>query len=255
MEDILMEFLDLMGWVGVVLLVVAVMAAAVFWFISSKTYGRSMSRGGSGLRGYDRQRSDGYFQSMFPELQPHFHPKKITLYARARNARAKLRTLEWRSPPGFEQATAMIAIVEGGERVRLLDGAGAPMAEFGYERTPKGAALRIGQGVMTVELQDAENSRVHYRHPEREFKWSRKAGWQFTTPVTDHSFDSNDSGTRWSSETGNPSSGSAGRIVAAGATAALVSGAGGAFAGGGASDDWDAQAADGATAIGGGTAY
>ena len=163
---------------------------------------------------------------------------------------------EWRSPPGFEQATATIALVEGAEQVRVLDGAGALLAEFAYERGPKGGVLRVGQGEMTVEIQEAQDTHVRYRHPGREFKWSRKGGWQFTTPVAESSFDSNSDGTRWSNERGaSGGTSSTAAVAAAGGAAALVAGAGGAFAGGGASGDWDAQAAGGASADGGGTAY
>lgn len=253
-----MDFFDGLALLVVALLVVAILAAALFWFISSKSYGRRILRRGGGSRGYQRQRSDGYFQSMFPELQPHFHPRKVVQFVRACNARTKSHVREWRSPPGFEQATATIALVEGAEQVRLLDGAGALLAEFAYERGPKGGVLRVGQGEMTVEIQEAQDTHVRYRHPGREFKWSSKGGWQFTTPVAEHPIDSNDGGgTHWSNEHGSVSSGSgsAGRVATVGAAAALVSGAGGAFAGGGASDQWDTRATDGATANGSGTAY
>ena len=200
---------------------------------------------------------DAYFRAMFPELQPHFHPENLLRYYRARRGRgAAVGNLEWKSPPGFRAAVAEIADSDGRERVRLLDASGAAMTEFFYEVQPRGAVFRIGRGKLTVTIEDNANPRVRYWHPEREFKWSLKGGWRFTTPVAESSFDANSSGTSWSNERGaSTGSSPAAAALAAGGAAAMVAGAAGVFAGGGASGDWDAQPADGATAQGGGTAY
>ena len=206
------------------------------------------------------QRSDAYFRTMFPELQPYFHPEKVVRFVRERNGtRDVVDGYTWRDAPGFNTATAVAAISGGRERIRLSDSGGATLAEFDYERQPNGAALRVGRGKLTAVLEGGNNPRVRYWHPEREFKWSRKGGWQFTTPMTESAFDSDDRGSRWSNDSASPasssSSGSGGRVAAAAATAALVSGAGGAFAGGGASDQWDAAAGNDADPATGATAY
>ena len=211
----------------------------------------------AGGRADQVDKPEAYFRAMFPELQPHFHPENVLRYYRARRGRgAAVGNLDWKSPPGFKVAAADIADSDGRERVRLVDAAGAMLAEFFYEVQPRGAALRLGRGKLTVVIEDNANPRVRYWHPEREFKWSQKGGWQFTTPVAESSFDSNSSGTNWSNERGaaaGPSSTAA--VVAAGGAAAMVAGAGGVFAGGGASGDWVAEADRGGTADGGGTAY
>ena|GEM_PF-4892433 len=154
-----------------------------------------------------------------------------------------------RNPPGFETAAAIVVMSGGRERIRLMDATGALAAQFDCEQQPGRAALRVGRGKLTVVLEPANNPRVRYWHPEREFKWSRKGGWQFITPVTERSIDVDDSGTRWSND-GRSSSSTLGTAAAVAGAAALVSGAGGAFAGGGASDQWDspAGAGDGADA-------
>ena len=208
-------------------------------------------------------RADAYFRAMFPELQPYFHPEKVVRLVRDRNGRADVvdgRT--WKAPEGFETVAAVaVALVAGRERLRLQDAARATLVEFDYERAPTGAALRIGRGKLTAALDQQTNPRVRYWHPEREFKWSRKGGWQFTTPLADESIDSDERGSRFSSASSSSSSSSSGYggvAAAAGATAgaaALVSGAGGAFAGGGASGDWDAAAGARADSGSGAPAY
>ena len=201
------------------------------------------------------QRSDAYFRTMFPELQPYFHPEKVVRFVRERNGtRNVVDGYTWRDAPGFNTATAVAAISGGRERIRLSDSAGATLAEFDYERQPNGAALRVGRGKLTAVLEVGNNPRVRYWHPQREFRWSRKGGWQFTTPMTERSIDSDDSGTRWSNDSRRSSS-TWGTATAAGGAAAIVSGAGGAFAGGGASDRWDSPAGGGDGADATATAY
>ena len=183
---------------------------------------------------------EAYFKTMFPELQPHFHPEKVARFVRARKGRGNFTgKTRWKDPSGFETPFAELDAINSRERVRLMDAADAVLAEFFYESQPQGAALRVGGGTLTVNIADTTNPQVRYWHPTREFNWSRKSGWRFTTAVAEESFDANDSGTRWSND--RASSPYASSALAAGATAALVAGGGGAFAGGGASDDWGAQ--------------
>ncbi len=230
-----------------VFFVLFVVAAMVFAYVRS----RRRSAGGASIDAKADSggaRSEALFRSMFPELQPHFHPEKVLRFVRERKgSRNVIDGYAWRNPPGFETACAVVAMTGGREHIRLMDAANALQAEFDYEEQPGGAALRVGSGKLTVVLEPGNNPRVRYWHPQREFKWSRKGGWQFITPVTERSIDSDDSGTRWSSDNRNSSS-NWGTAAAAGGAAAMVSGAGGAFAGGGASDQWDsaAGAADGA---------
>lgn len=237
-----------------VFFVLFVVAAMVFSYVRSKrrqASGESIEAraGGAG------ERSEAYFRSMFPELQPHFHPEKVLRFVRERYGSRKIvNGYTWRNPPGFETAAAVVVMTGGREGIRLLDAAGVIAAEFDYEQQPSGGALRVGRGKLTVVLQPGRDQRVRYWHPEREFKWSRMGGWQFTTPVAERSIDSDDRGSRWSNDSRSSSS-SWGTAAAAGGAAALVSGAGGAFAGGGASDQWDAPVGAGNASDAAATAY
>lgn len=234
--------------------VLFVLFAVAFAIVQSRRR-RASGESAGAKAGSAGERSEAYFRSMFPELQPHFHPEKLVRFVRERNGSKKIvGGYTWRNPPGFETAAAVVVMAGGREGIRLLDAAGALVAEFDYEQQQGGAALRVGRGKLTVVLEPGNNPRVRYWHPQREFKWSRTGGWQFITPVTEESIDSDDSGTRWSSDSRSSSS-SLGTAAAAGAAAVLVSGAGGAFAGGGASDQWDtADGADQASDAGA-TAY
>lgn len=200
-------------------------------------------------------RGDAYFKAMFPELQPWFHPEKVVRLVRDRNGRADVVDgRRWEYPSGSDVASAQVAMVKEREHIRLFDAAGTLLTEFDFEQQPAGGAIRIGRGKLTAVLDVQNDPRVRYWHPEREFKWSRKGGWQFTTPVAERPVDSSDSGSSFSSDRSSSSSGFATAAAAAG-TAALVSGAGGAFAGGGASDGWDASAAESDGGNAGATAY
>ena len=93
------------------------------------------------------QRSDAFFRTMFPELQPYFHPEKVVRLVRERNGTRNVTDGHtWRNLPGFETATATVVISGGRERIRLTDSAGALVAEFDYERQPNGDAPRPTPG-------------------------------------------------------------------------------------------------------------
>ena len=79
------------------------------------------------------ERSEAYFRSMFPELQPHYHPEKLVRFVRERNGSKKIvGGYTWRNPPGFETAAAVVVMAGGREGIRLMDRAGALVAEFDY---------------------------------------------------------------------------------------------------------------------------
>lgn len=185
-------------------------------------------------------RSDAFFRAAFPELQPHFHPWNAVRFVRDCNGRTGVADgHRWEAPPGFDKAAlARVRMVEGRERIALFDAAGAALVEFDYERQPAGAAIRVAGGKLTVVLEPQNDPRVRYWHPDHEFKWSKKDGWRFTTPVADKPIEDDGRGMRFSNDSGSSGGGSSsiGREAAA---AAFVAGAGGAFAGGGASGDWD----------------
>lgn len=185
-------------------------------------------------------RSEAMFRSMFPELQPWFHPLKVIDFVRARRARGSAVSGAWKKPPGFAAEAADISLVDGRERVRLLDAAGALLGEFVFQDHPEGGVLRVGKGKLTVNLQDPNNPRVRYWHPDREFKW--KGGqWTFQSRMADREIESSsDSSTSFSSDSG--SSSSAARTAAA---ATGIAAAGGAFDGGGANASWDGGSAGG----------
>ena len=246
-----MDINDVMVLTFVGLIVAAIVSLAV-----SAARQRRRKEAGKPVANPVDQRGDAYFKAMFPDLQPWFQPENAVRLVRDRKGRLNVGNgSNWKYPPGYGAAEARISIQNGREHVRLFDAAGAPLTEFDYQMLPDGAALRIGRGKLTVVIDGPTNPRVRYWHPEREFKWSRKKGWWFNTPVADRPVDSNDSGSSFSSDRSSSSSSGYGTVAAAAGAAALVSGAGGAFAGGGASESWDEAAAgtDGGNA--GATAY
>lgn len=187
-------------------------------------------------------KAEAYFKAMFPELQPWYHPRNLVQFVGARQARQQpAGGQDWVRPPGLGVALVKLSPNKERERVRLIDDTGKLLSEFDYQAQDGGATLRLGRGKLTVELPTSGEARVRYWHPEREFKWTQKGGWRFTTRIADQSFESDDSGTRWSSDrsSSTTSSTSSGAVAVAGMVAA-----GGAFAGAGASGDWDAEAAE-----------
>ena len=217
---------------------------AFFVFVAVSAYRHNAKR--QAFAQENAERSEAMFQSMFPDLQPHFHPARLVEYVAARRARQPPKGgFTWKRPPGFAAADAADIQLDGGrERVRLLDAAGALLGEFLFEEHPEGGVLRVGNGKFTVNTRDAI-PRVRYWHPEREFKWKRNQ-WQFVSRMADQSIDSSERGTSWSSD----SSSSASR-----AGGAALAGAGGTFDGGGASQGWDAGGASKGGASSSGTSY
>ncbi|HEX4857669.1 MAG TPA: hypothetical protein VFV17_01545 [Usitatibacteraceae bacterium] len=188
----------------------------------------------------EKARNEALFRSMFPELQPLYHPERLVEFVEARikgkaNARGK-REWDWNNPPGFPGLRARIAATEKGERVMLTRPDGKAAGEFLYEAAPKIGVMRVGKGKLTIDLSNRPAPRVRYWHPERQFKWSLK-GWVFNTPMADEPFSTSSSETSSSSFTSSSSDSRA-------TTAALV-GAGGAFDGGGAAGGWDSSAGGG----------
>ncbi|OQX06801.1 MAG: hypothetical protein BWK76_25700 [Desulfobulbaceae bacterium A2] len=179
--------------------------------------------------GHDRD--EALFQSMFPELQPWFHPERLVAFASARRAHhGPGRTWRWNKPAAFAEADyADCAPDPKGERLRMVNAAGALLTEFIYDVHPEGAVVRVAGGKLTIDIRDRANPRVRYWHPQREFKWTRQA-WLFKTPVADEPFSSSSSDSAGS--TSSSSSGSSS------GTSALA-GRGGAFGGGGATGAWD----------------
>ena len=177
-----------------------------------------------------RERNEALFVSMFPDLQPYYHPAKLFEYATARLKETPPRTGKvWKDPPGFAGQTADIRFEGEREIVRLLDAAGTLLTQFIFEGHAEGAAIRVGKGKFTLSTRDKTRSRVRYWHPDREFKWTPQM-WKFKTPIADRPFDSSDRGTSFSSDSSSSSS----RV----ASAAPFVAAGGAFDGGGASQSW-----------------
>ena len=178
---------------------------------------------------------------MFPELQPHFHPEKLVAYVAARRGRTPARDgFTWKQAPGFGGASVDIRFVNEREECAVVDAAGGILGRFRYENHPDGGVLRVGAGKLTVDLRNYRDPAVRYCHPEREFKWTRRGGWRFRTPVAERPIDSGDRGTSWSESSSSPDG------VRAAAAAAGIAGLGGTFDGGGASAGWGgAAAADG----------
>lgn len=187
----------------------------------------------------EKERNEALFRSMFPELQPHYHPERLIEFVDARtrgktNARGK-REWDWNNPPGFPGLRARISATDKGERVALNDATGKAVTSFLYEAAPAIGVMRVGKGKLTVDLSNRPAPRVRYWHPDREFKWSLK-GWVFKTAVADEPFTS-------SSSESSSSSYSSSSFDSRPAAAAALMGAGGAFDGGGAAGGWDAGGA------------
>jgi uncharacterized membrane protein YgcG len=179
----------------------------------------------------DKERDETLFRSMFPELQPYYHPERLVEFVTARIARkGTQKAWGWDNPPGFSGVRTEFSQADKGERVRLLDTGRKPRGEFLYEPIAGGGVLRVGKGKLTVDISKPAQPRVRYWHPEREFKWSL-AGWVFKTPVADEPFESSSSSSSFSSSSSDSSRSAA--------TAAGFAGLGGTFDGGGASAGWD----------------
>lgn len=200
-----------------VLTFVGIIAAAVF------TAWRRIGTSG--------KRNEALFMSMFPDLQPWYHPAKLFDYALARLTQTPPRTGKvWKDPPGFPGLTADIRFEAMREVVRLLDAAGTLLTQFIFEEHPEGAAIRVGKGKFILSTRDKRGKRVRYWDPDREFKWT-PGFWKFKTRVAEAPFETSDRGTSFSSDS---SSSTSSRIAAA----APFTAAGGAFDGGGASQSW-----------------
>ena len=185
----------------------------------------------------NRAKQEAYFVSMFPDLQPYFHPGKLVEFVTARLARTAPKSGDtWPRPPGFDadRATVSCGIDKKGrerETWTLVDAAGAALTDFIFETHPEGGVLRVGDGKFTVDTRVKGQPKVRYWHPDREFKWTPLL-WKFTTRLTEDTFDSSDRGTSWSSDSTSSST------AATVAGAAGIAAAGGAFDGGGASHAW-----------------
>jgi uncharacterized membrane protein YgcG len=186
-----------------------------------------------------KARDEALFVSMFPDLQPHFHPKKLIEYVRARRASMPPKAGKtWKLPPGFGVHDADIRFDNGKEQVRLRDAAGSVLAMFLFEEHQEGGVIRFGKGKFTVNIREAA-PRVRYWHPDREFKWSQPKGWTFVTRMADEPFSGSSSSSDSSSSGWSDSSRTAAGVAAGAAAGAAIAGAGGAFDGGGASQGWD----------------
>ena len=185
------------------------------------------------------EKHEALFASMFPELQPFYHPKKVLEFARARLAQAPSPGgMRMKGPPGFPAAAAQVSFDTDSKGRRrevwtLLDEAGRALSQFFYDEDEKDGMVRVGQGKFRVGRKE---DRVRYWHPDREFKWTPPGYWKFVTRVFDQSTSSDDNGLRFDSP--SSSSGTAATAAAAAGSAA----AGGTFDGGGASAAWDGAA-------------
>lgn len=190
-----------------------------------------------------REKQEAYFASMFPDLQPYYHPKNVLEFVRARLEQPPARGgMTIKGPPGF--ATAHSARVsfdtdkKGRERElwTLLDEGGRELTRFFFESDAKDGMVRVGEGKFRV---GRHQNRVRYWHPDRELKWTPPGMWKFVTRVAEQPFESSrDSGTSFSDS-------SSSRTATTAAAAAGIAAAGGTFDGGGASAGWDDKSGGG----------
>ena len=228
--------MELQGWFGGMLVFAAFVVAL---FLGLRALGRAADRKAAQMKRAMDERMEALFRAGFPELQPHFHPKNVYEYAKARQARkASSGPTRWRNPPGFPLATTADIEPDGlKDKVRLLDAKDAVLATFVFEEHAEGAALRVGKGKITVGLKGPE-PRVRYWHPEREFKWT-PTSWKLKSGLADQSLESSRSRDPSSSDSDSSSYSSPSTTAAATAAGAGIVAAGGSFDGGGASAAWD----------------
>jgi uncharacterized membrane protein YgcG len=180
------------------------------------------------------------FSSMFPDLQPYYHPKNVLEFVRARLAQEPSRGgIRIKNPPGFPVDAADVSFQtdsKGREHEvwHLLDGTGQRLSAFMFESDAKDGMVRVGKGKFRVGRTE---DRVRYWSPDREFKWSPPGLWKFVTPMSQEPFDSDRNGMSFS----DSSSSSVSRTATTAAAVAGIAAAGGAFDGGGASASWDGK--------------
>ena len=179
------------GLVGI--LVVVAMFAGIIWGVA-RLQKASAAKFARSVREIN-ERMETLFATGFPELQPHFHPRQVAEYAMARRSRkGGQAAFRWENPPGFTLAAAALVAPEGkAEKTRLVDKAGATLAEFLFEPQPTGAVLRVGKGKLTVDMQGAD-PKVKYWHPEREFKWT-PSSWDLKSGLAEQALQSRRRGT------------------------------------------------------------
>ena len=99
-------------------------------------------------------KSEALFKTMFPELQPHFHPSSVVDYVIARIGKGKAFKGPW-PPRGFPAATtAILEQTPKGERTILKDAAGATLGEFLFDwgdKSPTVGIVRVGKGKFRVK--------------------------------------------------------------------------------------------------------
>jgi len=189
-----------------------------------------------------RKRDEALFVSMFPDLQPHFHPEALVQFVRANLGRKRsAQPVQWQRPPGF--GVPVLEIQPGTERIVhvLRSDTGDALSTFEYDDHPEGGVLRVGKGKFTVNVKDAV-PRVRYWHPEREFKWSEKKGWVFTTAMAAAPFAASSDNDR---SRGSDSTDWTSRDR--GDSREAFAGGGGTFDGGGASGGWDESSPSGSS--------
>ena len=190
---------------------------------------------------HSRAKQEALFVSMFPDLQPHYHPAKLVAFVKERLAKAPpAGGGKVKFPAGFTADLAEVSFATDKgkecETWRLLDGTGNVVTQFDFEPHPEGGVLRVGKGKFTVGTRMPGQPKVRYWHPDREFKWT-PALWKFTTRMAEDDIDSSSRGTSWSSDSSSSSSTSTAAAATAGAAAGFAA-AGGTFDGGGASQAW-----------------
>ena len=191
-------------------------------------------------------KNEALFASMFPDLQPYYHPRRVLGFVRSRLSQAPARGgMTMKNPPGFDVPAADVRYETDGkgrsrELWRLLDAGGRELSRFYYEEDAKDGMVRVGEGKFRVAR---VGDRVRYWHPGREFKWLPPAMWKFDTRVFERPVETTrDDGIGFSDSSSSRAAGTA-------AAAAGIAAAGGTFDGGGASAAWDGANSGGESAF------
>src|SRR5215813_9110138 len=152
---------------------------SLFWFLGFIavfiTVAVLIARAGKKMAAAQHAKFEAMFTSMFPDLQPYYHPENVLEFVRARLAQEPSRGgIRMKSPPGFDVDAADVSFQtdsKGREHEvwHLLDAAGNRLSSFMFESDAKDGMVRVGSGKFRVGRNE---DRVRYWSPDREFKWT-----------------------------------------------------------------------------------
>src|SRR6185369_15864704 len=115
-----------------------------------------IARAGKKMAAANQAKFEALFASMFPDLQPYYHPRNVLEFVRARLAQEPSRGgIRIKNPPGFPVDAADVSFQtdsKGREHEvwHLLDGTGQRLSAFMFESDAKDGMVRVGKGKFRV---------------------------------------------------------------------------------------------------------